>query len=214
MEEPSPTVQDSGHVSVCRLQSFKVCISATSAAALWAPVSYLVPISLLEMLFTVTPSCPIWTPTLGKIPQTTSSMASWWSIAVGQSIGIFDVQPPSECASTLAVIHVYSGANMMACLVRIHLFRSCWVCRANSWMLWKSMLILQLIVYPRWLPPCASMLSWAISRTCHTQLQLSNNLITVHSLTGIWHINWTSSVRYIHMESTCLLRVPWWWILQ
>jgi hypothetical protein len=57
---------------------------------------------------TVAPSSPIRTPTHRKNVQTTCSVASRSSIAVAPSIGIYEVQPPSEHTSSLAVIQVHS----------------------------------------------------------------------------------------------------------
>jgi len=85
--------------------------AATTAAAPCSPVQCLVPISRspLEMLSTVTQSSPIQTRTLRKHVQTTSSLASRSSKAWVPSIEISgSLPPPSEHASSLAVIQVHS----------------------------------------------------------------------------------------------------------
>jgi len=144
MEEPSPAVQYSLRVSECRQSLHQYTVEnlflAVTAAAPCSPVQCLVPISPFEMLSTLTPSSPIRTPTLRKNFQMTCSLASRSSIAVAPSIGIYEVQPSSERASSLAVIQVHSRGYLMASLVHYHLFRSPWGCRAKSRMLCKSTL--------------------------------------------------------------------------
>jgi len=112
MDEPSPAVQYSLRVLASRQRLHEYTLGnlflAVAAAAPCSPIQCLVPISPLEMLSTVTPSSPIRTPTLRKNIQTTCSLASRSSIAVAPSICIYEVQPPSERASSLAVIHVHS----------------------------------------------------------------------------------------------------------
>jgi len=113
MEEPSSAFQYSLRVSECRQRLHEYTIGnlflAVAAAASCSPVQCLVPISPLEKLSTVTPSSPIWTPTLRKNVQTTSSLASWLSKALAPSIWISGTPPPpSEHASSLAVIQVHS----------------------------------------------------------------------------------------------------------
>jgi len=109
---PSPAVQYSLRVSACRQRVHKYTpgnlFLAVAAAAPCSPVQCLVPISPLEMLSTVTPSSSIRTPTLRKNVQMICSQASRSSIAVAPSICIYEVQPPLECASSLAVIQVHS----------------------------------------------------------------------------------------------------------
>jgi hypothetical protein len=112
MEEPSPAVQYSLHVLVCRqcLHEYTLgnLVLAVAAAAPCSLVQYLVPISPLEMLSTVTPGSPTRTSTHKKNVQTTCSLASRSSIAVAPSSCIYEVQPPWEHASSLAVIQVHS----------------------------------------------------------------------------------------------------------
>jgi hypothetical protein len=112
MEEPSPGIQYSLRVSACRQLLHEYTLGnlflAIAAAAPCSPVQGLVPISPLEILSTVTPISPIRTPTLRKNVQTTCSLASRSSMAVASSICTYEVQPPSECDSSLAVIQVHS----------------------------------------------------------------------------------------------------------
>jgi len=113
MEAPRTAVQYSLRVSACRQRLHEYTLGnvflTVAAAAPCSPVQCLVPISPLEMLSTVTPCSPIRTPTLRKKVQTTSSLASSSSKVVAPSIRISGTPPPpSEHASSLAVIQIHS----------------------------------------------------------------------------------------------------------
>jgi len=112
MEVPKPAVQYTLRVSACRQRLHEYTLGnlfvVLAAAAPCSPVQCLVPISPLEILSTVTPSSPIRTPTLRKNVQTTCPLANSSSIAVAPSICIYEVQPPLERSSSLAVIQVHS----------------------------------------------------------------------------------------------------------
>jgi hypothetical protein len=81
---------------------------AVATAAPCSPVQCLVPITQLQMLSTVPPSSPVRTPTLRQIVHTTCPLANRSSIAVAKSNCLSEVQPHSECVSSLAVIQVHS----------------------------------------------------------------------------------------------------------
>jgi hypothetical protein len=202
MEEPSPAVQYSLHVSACRQRLHEYTLGnlflAIAAAARCSPVQGLVPISPLEMLSTVTPSSPVRTPTLRKNVQTTCSLASRSSIAVAPSICIYEVQPPSERASSLAVIQVHSRGipdGLPGPLPPLPLTLGLQSQKSNALQVdarnpgLVPRLSLHLTVYPPRLPPYVRISSQSESHTCHTQLGLSDNQIPIHSHVGIRHIN-------------------------
>jgi hypothetical protein len=72
------------------------------------PIQCVVYTSPLKISSTVIYSSPVQSPTVRKNVQMTYSLASWSSIAVATSIWLYEVHPPLECTSSLAVIQVHS----------------------------------------------------------------------------------------------------------
>jgi len=192
MEEPSPAVQYSLRVSACRQRLHEYTLGnlflAVAAAAPCSPVQFLVPISPVEMLSTVTPSSPIRTPTLRKNVQTTCLLASRSSIAVAPSICIYQVQPPSERASSLAVIQVHSRGipdGLPGPLPPLPPTLGLQSQKSNALqvdamipgLVPRQFLPLQLTVYSPRLPPCVRISSLSKSHSCHIPLGLSDNQI-------------------------------------
>jgi len=149
--------------------------AATTTTPPCLPIRCLVPISPPEMLITVTPSMPTWTPTLRKNVEVTSSLARGSSIAVAPRIWIYEVQPPMNAPQPHPWFRYIPGAYLMALLVHCHLFHWPWGCRAKSQILCKSTPILQVTVYQPWLPPCVWFRLWWELGNCHAKVGLSDN---------------------------------------
>ena len=207
---PSPTVQYSFRVSVCRRRVHRYTLGnlflAVAATAPCSPVQCLVPISPLEMLSTVTPGSLIRTPTLRMNIQTTFSLASWLSKTLAPSIWISGTLPPlSEHASSLAVIHLHSRGipdGLPGPLPPLRLTLGSQSQNSNTLqvdprilgvVLRQSKLNFQLTqCFHRSCHQFVRISLISELHTCHTQLWLSDNQITVHPHVGIRQINWTS----------------------
>ena len=184
----------------------------TTAAASCSPVQCLVPISPLAMLSTVTPSSPIQTPTLRKNVQMTSSLASWSSIAVAPSIWIYEVQPPSERTSSVAVVQVHSRGipdGLPGPLRPLLLTLGLKSQKLNALQVdvrIPGLVPRQLLLVSSWhsvstaaATMCTNKLTKQITYLSHpigTVWQPS----TVHSHVGIWHIN-SNSLRFKYMRN-------------
>ena len=150
--------------------------AATTAAAPCSPVQCLVPIPPLEMLSMVTPSSPIQTPTLRRNVQMTSSLAGWSSKALAPTISISGTTPPpSEHASSLAVIEVHTWGMLDAMPSPLP------PCPLTLRLQSQKLNALQVnanspahTLCPPWLPPCVQISSLSESHPCHTQLGLTD----------------------------------------
>jgi len=152
----------------------------------------------------------------------TSSLASWSSKALVPSIKISGIPlPPSEHASSLAVIQVHSRGipdGLPGPLPPLPLTLGL---QSQSRMLCKSTLILPLTVRPPRLPPCVRISSLSESHTCHTQLGLSDNQIPSiptwgydtsieppRALNTCW-IRWSpESAQTVHPVAPWILKIP------
>jgi len=197
--------------------------AATTAAARYSPVQCLVPISPLEMLSTVTPSSPVWTPTLRKNVQTTSSLASWSSKALAPSIQISGTPPPpSEHVSSLAMIQVHSRGipdGLPGPLPPLPLTLGLQSQKSNALQIDSNSPAHT--VRPTRLPPCVQISSLNESHTCHSQLGLSDNQILSiptwgydtsieppRALNTCW-IRWSpESAQTVHQVVPWILRIP------
>jgi len=224
MEEPSPAVQHFLRVSPCRQRLHEYTLRnlflAIVAAAPCSPVQCLVRISPLEMLSTVTPSSPIWTPTLRKNVQRTSSLASWLSKALTHSIWISGTPPPpSEHASSLAVIQVHPWVTHDGLPRQLPpLPHTLGLQSQKSHALHVDGRILGHVPKQSLSVPSSKSASTVAATICTNKLTerityLSHPVVTVwqpinaHSHVGIQHINWIFTAQ-IHAKSAGLLRVP------
>jgi len=160
------------------------------------------------MYSTVAPSSPIWSPTSRRNILMSSSLASWLLIAVAASIWIYEVQPPSEHTSTLAVVQVhFQGILDGLCSPLPPLPFTLGLQSQNSNALQVDNNSPAHWVCPPWLPPICT------NKQAERIMYLSHPIETVWQPNNVqFHMGIPTVIEplalYIYAESTGLLRMP------